>query len=341
MYKMKFNTIEGGLYLNRVINVGSTGKIWKATLKRNGVLKNVVVKRISKLKNEIYAKFNWKGAGMLVPPLKTKACLNRCYLDLKNSDLSVGECNIKVTKAKSQWNKDKATSLLLKTNYGTEVSIGKLLRKKVSPKMPTPVFCKVFSNFTSKNHHNIVMENAGFELQKFWYLLTLEEFQSIIMQVIIALHWSQKLVCFKHHDLHCGNIYFKKNKVNKIWRTSNKKICLPDNNFEAVISDFGLSIANNKEQRIARLDFELLNTKHSDWGEWNYDLENNEGYDVLVMIESLRDECTGSKLEWLNKIYEEIDKIVPLKISKIGRPQSQVPITPEKILELNCFQLHK
>jgi hypothetical protein len=342
---MKFQLMEGTLQLKEKIGKGTSATIWKAYLKSGGKNNLVIAKRIKKTKNEIIGAYKWKEAGMLVEPCNTKAPLKINYLNINSpskSNLKKGECLLNVVSAKGPWNKDNAQEISLRTNYSTEIMIGKLLRKRVSPLLPSPVFCKIHAAFTSNYHHNIIMEDAGLELEANSYMLNLQQFQSVVCQCIIAIAWSQKIIQFKHHDLHGGNVYFnfENNLINNKWNLPDGDVfVLPSSNVSAVIADFGLSIANCNQTRIGRLDFSLLSTDDKKWGEWNYDLENNEGYDVIVLLEALRDECKGKHLQWLKNVFKEIRKLIPkLRISRIGRPLCSIKMKPEEFLNLPSFQ---
>ena len=88
--------------------------------------------------------------------------------------------------------------------------------------------------------------------------------------------------------------------------------------------------------RIGRLDFPLLSTDNNKkWGDWDYDLEGNEGYDMIVLLDSLKEDTTGSQYEWIKQLLNKIkEKLPQLKISNINRPLSKVCIKPEEILDL-------
>jgi hypothetical protein len=336
--------MEGTLTLMAQINKGSSATIWISKLKRRGKNFTYIAKRIKKSTNEIEGKYNWKKAGMLVAPmLNTKAPLKFKFLDLDSDTSPTKDQSYinAITAYDDTWKKDGATKLTLSTNFLTECRIAKLLRRNVSPYLPSPVFCKVRTYFTSANHHNIIMEFAGEELESKAENLSLLEFQSVIVQVLVALEWSQTIAHFKHHDLHCGNIYYKKIKTEASWKLPNDTaVTLPCASVQAVIADFGLSVATNKQQvRYGRLDFKLLNTDDKCWGAWDYDLEGNEGYDFIVLLASLKDECKGEQLAWILKVIADIRKLLPkIRISKIGRPMCKVPLKPGDILKMDSFK---
>ena len=339
---MKFNLVEGTLELIQPVAKGSSATIWTSQLKIKGKKpKKFVTKRIHKNRNEIVGVYNWKKAGMIIAPQKTRAPLKlNCItldLDFDFKNLKKDECVLSMRNAYAEWKKDDAIKLSLRTNYITECMIAKVLRKKVSPFLPVPIFCRIKANFSTLYHHNIVMDYAGSELETMADDLTLNEFKSIVLQVLIALSWSQHLVKFKHHDLHPGNVYFKYKKISQNWKLpSGKEIMLPSNNVEAIIADFGLSVANVGTTRIGRLDFPLLSTDNNKkWGEWDYDLVGNEGYDVIVLLDSLKDDTVGKQYEWIKQLLDKIkEKLPTLKISSINRPLCKVNITPEEILDL-------
>ena len=82
---MKFNTMEGTLELIKPVARGSSATIWTSQLKqKNKKPKKFVTKRIHKSRNEIIGVYNWKKAGMIVAPQKTRAPLklNCVTLDL-------------------------------------------------------------------------------------------------------------------------------------------------------------------------------------------------------------------------------------------------------------------
>ena len=339
---MKYFVLEGVLNVEKKIARGSSASIYTAKLRRKSKTRGLILKRIPKRLNTIWGLYRWKDAGMLVPPNKTKAPLKLEFVDVTASKKSVCKncCFTELYEAYSAWDNDNAKFLRLGTTYATESKIARILSRHVSPKLPKPVFCKIRSSFTTTFHHNIVMDDAGYELETNTDLLTLEELQSIVVQVIVALAHAQQQVYFKHHDMHTGNVYFRVSKTNRVWKfPDGSTVDIPSDDVEAVIADFGLSVANVNETRIGRLDYPLLNTDEKGWGEWDYNLKGNEGYDLLVLIDALRDVCGKEHKSWIKSVINDIRKLVPkLRISKRGRPLCAVPITPKEFLAMPSFQ---
>ena len=129
---MKFNIMEGTLQLIMPVNKGSSATIWTSKLKSgNNKPKKFVTKRIHKSRNEIIGIYNWKKAGMLVAPRKTRAPLKlNCitlHLDIDFKNIKKSECVLSMRNAYDAWEKDDATRISLRTNYVTECMIAKVL----------------------------------------------------------------------------------------------------------------------------------------------------------------------------------------------------------------------
>jgi serine/threonine protein kinase len=330
----KYQLLEGKLNIKEKIGSGTSAIAYKAILKTPRKKLHCIVKKLRKDDNEINSKFCWKKAGFM-KEYKPYKNIDIEYLNQSNSPLHDGECLVKVKNATGPWSKDHAKKILYGTNYSTEYAIAKLLDKKVSPSLPSKIFCKSITAFSTTSHLNIVMDNAGFELEKYLHELTLDQLKSIVKQVLVALQWAQHLVKFKHHDLHCGNVYFKFKQVPSKWiLPCGSFVTLECTDVQAVIADFGLSAATRKETRLSRIDYDQLSVSKKEWGKWKCDLEGNEGYDFIVLMDSLKDECHGSKLQWVKFIISEFRKLQPnLRLSKIGRPLCNVSVAPSKILQ--------
>lgn len=340
--------VVGQVKLLQKIGKGANASVYKGFLKHRRVIK--IVKRINLFDSSVYAKILWKQAGW-IKPLKGIKCVPSKYITKiegqKRKLISDKySCITNILGCTTLTNKHDAQILLEGTEFVTEVGVGYCLNMHVNKYLPSPVFCQYVTAWCSKKYGNIAMENAGTSLLDGMEQLDLDDLKSIVYQVLIALSWAQKIVHFKHHDLHTGNIFFKFERVEKEWKTPNNYVIkLPSTIVKACIADFGMSSATDPDTKIryGRIDFDLMSSSGKGWGEFNSDLVENEGYDSVVMFSHLKEDSEyESHYKWLKECLKQIKKMTSsLKISSIGRPLQKVSMTPEDILRkiVDCEML--
>jgi hypothetical protein len=214
----------------------------------------------------------------------------------------------------------------------------------------------------------ILQDYGGTSLYKSMVDLSLEEFQSIVLQTIVTLSIAQDVLCFKHHDVHLENIFLSNLKntdttlsgtplgASKYWCYNLKdskgnpfSISIKHCNKLAKLGDFGLSSITDKDTciRYERADFPLLDSGEIEWGEWSGHLETQKPYDLLTFLSKffMEDEtslCKSSHAKWAREIYKAVQTLMPeCECSSIGRPFRNRTGTlhiADILLQLDLFQ---
>ena len=332
--------INGQVKLLKKIGEGANASVYRGFLIQRKTIK--VIKRIHLVNSGVYAKIAWKKAGWINPRKSVKFAPYDFIIQLegRKQDLTSDKdhCITRILSTAKPIFNDGAIVLLQCTEFVTEVAVGYCLNDHVNIYLPSPTFCHFTTAWCSTKYGNIAMENAGISLLDGMNDLSLEELQSIVYQVLVALSWAQNKVHFKHHDLHTGNIFYKRKNVFKEWTTPNHHtIELPSTCVQACIADYGMSAATDPSTKIrhGRIDYDLMSTRQKGWGTFNSELKTNEGYDAIVMFSHLEDDSDlRSHNDWLKKCLKSIRSLHPSKlvISSKGRPLSSVIMTPEDIL---------
>jgi serine/threonine protein kinase len=335
-----------------------------------------IVKRINLDFSSLYCLLKWKRAGLKLPkkyvPDAPEHCVENLYSNIEEieetlqltggkkgkggvktllarkvgSDLCISRISCAIRKNAKEI--DGATTVSMAEEFINEVEVGKVVRDVVNQVLPSPTFCRVFETWKTTVYGNIAMEDAGVSLEDVIYKMKLNQFKSIILQILISLCWAQKVSYFKHHDLHSGNAFMKRRNVKKTWELpSGSSITLPDTNYQAIIADFGLSSITDPrtKTRHCRLDYGILDTEERGWGIWEDGLEGNEGYDIAVLLHSLIDDCDRYDgyidpdiEEWVQNLMKLLRSQCPqMRISKKqGRPLCNIPLNVEEyILNIN------
>ena len=336
----------GKMKLIKRIGRGCNSSAWSAQFSKG--YKRKIVKRIKLIENIVYCRFAWREALCGAPRKKLRGVPVEFIRGLSDSREELQEssacCISELVSATSPSILNGAQSLLLSNTFLTEIAVAHCLGKHVNPFLPSATFCKMDAAWTSTHYGNIAMQYAGTSLEDCINDLTLEELQSTVVQVLMALSWAQDKVHFKHHDLHTGNVYISRNPVPKVWKTlEGTAVTLPTTALKVIIADFGLSAVSDPRTstRHCRVDYELLNIDSRSWGAWSHELCENEGYDFSVLLFSMitEIECADKK-RWLKSLERCFRSMQPrMKFSNRSRPLQKVGIKPSEFLKQAVFQL--
>lgn len=338
--KMKFmkRTPIGPMILKKRIAHGETAAVWSAFFPKKRMAK--FVKRIHLKESAVFARVLWRQAGLQFPRYRLNNISSAFVKGIApyKTDLisDATHCVTSIQSVAFPYDSEGARVIRKGNEYITEVSVGNCLHKYVNPHLPCATFCRNSANWKSSNglYGNIAMEDAGVSLNECIDKLSLEELQSVVCQVLVALSWAQKLVQFKHHDLHTGNVFVIRKNVQSEWKTPNGVILrLPATSVRAIIADFGLSAATDPTTltRHCRIDYSFLAVGSKAWGIWEHELMGNEGYDAVVFLRGEQDTSVHS--QWLRSVMQLCRNLFPkLRVSKNDRPLVRVPFTPEDLL---------
>ena len=233
---------------------------------------------------------------------------------------------------------DGAETLLWADTFRVEASIGKILSEHCNPLMPH--FCALRDAWTTARLGHLIMDDAGIPLSQVVHALSFQTLQSIVLQVLGALHVGQELVHFKHHDLHLNNVFLLKKAGPRSLNLLGLEMDLPPSVYYATIADFGLSAATDPltKTRVARVDYALL-ADGPGWGKWTHTLCGYEGYDTTYFLHCLADEFVGEPnsptKQWTQSLMREIRRLDPsLRISRDrGRPAGGAIVRPKAIID--------
>ena len=161
---------------------------------------------------------------------------------------------------------DGADTLLESTEFLVEASVDYLIKNHVQEKIP--YFLTSVDSWRSKRHGNILLRNAGFDMNSHFPFYGLLEIQAIVIQTMYAIAWAQKYIHLKHHDLHCGNVFIDGETSDSINLKfpEGTTLVLPAKMPKILIADYGLSSATDPTTkcRVTRADFHLMETSTSD-----------------------------------------------------------------------------
>lgn len=189
----------------------------------------------------------------------------------------------------------------------------------------------------------ILQDYGGISMQKNMISLSLKEFKSIVMQVLVTMAIAQQQMSFKHHDVHLDNVFLSDLKdatafdgtslsSKPKWSYALKS---GDRNFSIVIEhcgrlaklgDFGLSSVTDVHAgvRYERVDYPNLDGTEIEWGEWS---GTDRGlYDAVVFLSKFfmcdeMDLCPSQNLRWAQELYKALKSEWPeVECSNIGRP---------------------
>jgi serine/threonine protein kinase len=249
--------------------------------------------------------------------------------------------------------RDGATKLMRVNEYLCESIVGLIVSQ-----LKIPHIVRSHAAWIDCGIGHIVQDYAGHSLQKSMIDLSLDEFKSIIMQVLITLALTQDYCQLKHHDVHLENIFITKNikesfedvplisKSSWSYTVGTSEFHIPHSGVLVKIGDFGLSSVTDPATKIRyeRVDYSMLNGDDSEWGEWSGQLDGQQSYDVAVFLSKffLEDECgmcPKTHSEWAQNLYIEMKKENHMESTNIGRPirgrEGNIKITD--LLKISIF----
>ena len=244
--------------------------------------------------------------------------------------------------------RDQATKLIRLNEYLCEAMVGLLVSK-----LNIPNFVKTYDAWISNANGLILQEHGGTNLLKAMPEFTLEEFQSIVVQVLAALAYTQTKIALKHHDMHLENVFVKKlrpwdsleftplkldseeserpcveDSGSFVYTLGPQKISIKHCGLIAKIADFGLSCATDVEtkERYERADYALLDASEAEWGSWSSSLKDQYMYDAVVFLSRFfMDEektiTSPQNIKWAKGLFNAMQSKWPeIECSNIGRP---------------------
>ena len=248
--------------------------------------------------------------------------------------------------------RDGATSLVRLNEYLNEGIVGLALSK-----LQLPHIIKTLDIWIDEATGFILQEYGGSALLKAMADLSLEEFKSIVMQVLVTTAVAQRELSFKHHDLHLENVFINRlkdqtcngltlnSKNSWQYNVGGQKIQIKHCGVLAKIGDYGLASITESSVRYERADYSILDGAEVEWGQWTGTLEGQGLYDAVVFLSKffMEDEssfCPIDHLKWIRKVYSEINSVWKTECSTIGRPLRgrEGNAKVEDIFALDCFK---
>jgi hypothetical protein len=204
---------------------------------------------------------------------------------------------------------DGAETLFECSEFLVEASVDYLIKTHVQEKIP--FFLTSTDTWKSRHHGNLLLKNAGFDMNSHFAFYNLVDIQAIVLQAMYAIAWAQKLIHLKHHDLHCGNIFIhgKTKETQELHFPNGKVFVLPASSPKILIADYGLSSATDPTtlSRVTRADFHLMESSHSDSeSEYSSDSESEEESDFESESETSESESESSTLD-IPQLDESMD----------------------------------
>ena len=160
---------------------------------------------------------------------------------------------------------DGAETLMESTEFLVEATVDYLVKSYMKDK--ASFFLTSSDTWRSKRHGNILLKNAGFDINFHFSFFSALQVQAIVLQAMYAIAWAQKYIHLKHHDLHCGNVFIdgKIEQTMQLKFPNGKTFSLPSKMPKILIADYGLSSATDPstKSRVTRADFHLMETIQS------------------------------------------------------------------------------
>lgn len=254
--------------------------------------------------------------------------------------------------------------LMFSGSFINEVCVNDILKTYV--KHYKDFFCGYETAWKSKRQGNIILEYGGKPLEKVLEYLNLEDLKCIVFQVLVALSWGQRQVHLKHHDLHTENVFIQLLETTSLHSAVDTEYEVPvcekgfthpfallknepvkvlkykiPKRYHIRLADFGFSCATNPrtQRRTTRADYDLLETGTKKWGEFSETLYENEGYDMVYFLNSLKDEVTYQNRAWLKTVLNKINELngKKVKVSTYCRPLDRCKVSPYDVLTSEIF----
>jgi serine/threonine protein kinase len=253
--------------------------------------------------------------------------------------------------------RDGATSRILGNEYINEALIGSLVSH-----VPCPNFVKTYDAYIEDGTGHLLMDYAGHSLTRLLMDLSMQQFKSIVLQVLLALAIGQDTIFLKHHDVHLDNI-FVSGLTHHTYKGTNLKdyavwkYTIGDTAYYvrhagvlARLGDFGLASATEpvSKTRFERVDYRELDTGDVEWGAWNGILYKS--YDMATFLSKffLDDELAYCQKEFatyaqdLYRVLQTLNREAghpDILCSLIGRPlrDCEGHISPKDFLKHPMF----
>jgi hypothetical protein len=190
----------------------------------------------------------------------------------------------------------------------------------------------------------LLQDYGGLCMQKNMVDLSLREFKTIVVQVLVTMAIAQQQMRFKHHDVHLENVFISDLKgaqnakgvdLNSApkWqynlKTSDGLVFTMTTEHcgrLAKLGDFGLSCVTDMQSgiRYERVDYPNLDGGEMEWGEWSS--EDRGLYDAVVFLSKFfmcdeMDVCPAQNYRWAQELYKAMKTKWPeVECSNIGRP---------------------
>jgi len=263
-----------------------------------------------------------------------------CTSDVYSKDRAGALCG-KLCWAVESVARDKATNLYRVNEYLNESLVGLLLTEQIQ----LPHIVKTHDAWIKEATGFVLQDYGGTSMYKSMVDLSLAQFKSIVLQVLITLSICQEVCAFKHHDVHLENVFLTNLTSKHIDRglpmnskatwcyelaTSSGPLlfAIQHHNKLAKLGDFGLSSITDVKtsSRVERADYSILDAGESEWGEWSGRLECMWPYDALTFLSKFfmdteRSLCHETHSAWARNLYKEMQTLMPtVECSVIGRP---------------------
>jgi hypothetical protein len=234
-------------------------------------------------------------------------------------------------------NRDGATRLALCNEYMNEALVGLTVSENF---VKFPHFVKTYDCWIQDATGFILQDHAGHALGNSICEMTLPEFKSAVVQVLVALAVAEQRVHLKHHDVHLDNVFVTRLKDSDALRTTEHwtyqlhwpadgaPITLKHHGILVRLGDFGLSSATDPRTRVRyeRADYPLLDGAEFEWGSWNGNLQACKSYDIATFLSKFfldqeLELCPQEHAKWAQSLYKALLSMAPdIQCSLIGRP---------------------
>lgn len=258
---------------------------------------------------------------------------------------------------------DMATKKIRLNEYLLEAMVGLIVTRDLK----VPNFIKTYDAWITNATGLILQEHGGTNLLKSMAQFNLEEFQSIVIQVLAAMAYAQNKIALKHHDLHLENVFinhikeadyaswslkpndsFSENSGYFLYALESTHVKVKHCGLLAKIADFGLSAVTDTKsaERYERVDCSLLDSSEAEWGSWNPSLEGQYMYDAVVFLsrffmEEEKSITSPENIKWAKGLYAAMQQKWPIiECTNIGRPLRgrEGPAKIEEIFSLDYLK---
>jgi hypothetical protein len=242
--------------------------------------------------------------------------------------------------------RDNASHLFLLNEYMNEALVGLLVHEYLDPVLPH--YVSIYDAWIHNAFGFLLQDYGGQSCLKILSDMSLEEFKSLVLQVLVAIAFGQTILGLKHHDVHLENVFVTRlNAQGPLKQFPDATKCATwsyklskDIHFTfdhchvlGRLGDFGLASANdpNSKIRFERVDYPLLDIGETEWGAWNGSMDSCASYDMMTFLSKFFLEHESAYIRsdqraWAQEVYWSIHKFineksgVSVEMSWIGRP---------------------